>query len=293
MSTSMTGAGLQDGPLVLAGRKAVLLSKHRKEQVIGPALEAGTGCELVVEAGFDTDRFGTFTREVPRQDTQLDTARAKARKGIELTGLDLGLGSEGTFGPHPMVGFLPWNREVVLLLDVREDLELCGECASEKTNFAHAVVEDEEDAEVFARRVHFPEHWLVVRPDHEAHPAIIKDVNSWDALWQAFRQALAASTTRRVFLETDMRAHANPTRMQNILAATQDLVRKLRSPCPRCGSPGFAPTRKRRGLPCELCGYPTPEIAAQVLTCPRCPYSEEQPVTVRTAPAEYCPHCNP
>lgn len=35
--------------------------------------------------------------------------------------LDIGLASEGSFGPHPLIPFLPWNVEIVLLVDNREN----------------------------------------------------------------------------------------------------------------------------------------------------------------------------
>jgi hypothetical protein len=287
----LTAAELADR--LFRGRRAVLLTKHGKEQAIQPVFEAGTGCELVVRADFDTDQFGTFTREVPRPGSQLDAARAKARKGMELTGLDLGLASEGTFGPHPALPFLPWNLEVVLLLDDRLGLELHGEYAGENTNYAHALVSGWDEAEEFARGAGFPAHALVVRPDHDAHPAIRKGIDGWDQLRDALTSALAASETGRAFLETDMRAHVNPTRMGNIRAATEDLVRKLLSPCPACGQPGFAPIRRVAGLPCELCGEPTPLVASVVYGCRKCSFTREEPVPNRTAPPDSCPCCNP
>lgn len=275
------------------GRRAVLLTKHGKERAIRPAFEARTGCELLVHADFDTDRFGTFTREVARPGSQLDAARIKARKGMELTGLDLGLASEGTFGPHPAIPFLPWNCELVLLLDDRIGLELHGEYAGENTNYGHALVAGWDEAAEFARSAGFPAHALVLRPDHDAHPAIEKGIASWDCLREALTAALTASATGRAFLETDMRAHVNPTRMANIRAAAEDLVRKMLSPCPACGQPGFAPVRRVTGLPCELCGEPTPLVACVVHACSKCGFSREDPVKERTAPPDVCPCCNP
>ena len=275
------------------GRRAALLTKHGKEQAIRPTFEARTGCELVIRADFDTDRFGTFTREVARSGSQLDAARAKARKGMELTGLDLGLASEGTFGPHPVIPFLPWNCEIVLLVDDRIGLELCGEYAGENTNYGHALVTNWDEAEEFARSVGFPGHALVLRPDHDAHPAIQKGIGSWERLREALTQVLTLSDTGRAFLETDMRAHVNPTRMGNIRAATEDLVSKMLNLCPSCGQPGFAQVRRVPGLPCALCGEPTPLVACVVYGCRKCGFSREEPAPNRTAPPDSCPNCNP
>jgi len=39
----------------------------------------------------------------------METALKKAKLACELTGSDFGLGSEGSFGPHPQIHLLPWN----------------------------------------------------------------------------------------------------------------------------------------------------------------------------------------
>lgn len=282
------------GGVIFSGRQAVLLTKHRKEQVIRPLFEEATGCRVIVESGFDTDLFGTFTRERGRPGTQLETARLKARKGIELHGADLALASEGSFAPHPAVPFVPLNREIVLLLDAREGLELCGEYAGSDTNYMQRLVSEWTEAEQFALNVCFPSHFLVMRPDHELHEAVIKNISSWETLREAFRQSMTVSASGKVYLETDMRAHANPTRMQNIKKATEDLVRIICQQCPVCGTPGFVAVEQRRGLPCEWCGLPTREPAATIYRCPSCAFSKEEREPLdKKASAGRCDNCNP
>ncbi len=282
------------GGVIFRGRQAVLLTKHGKDQVIRPLFEEATGCRVIVESGFDTDLFGTFTRERGRPGTQLETARLKALKGMELHGADLALASEGSFAPHPAVPFMPLNREIVLLLDAREGLELYGEYAGSDTNYAQRLVSGWTEAEQFAMSVCFPSHFLVVRPDHELHEAVIKNISSWATLREAFAQSMTVSATGRVYLETDMRAHANPTRMQNIRKATEDLVRIIRQQCPACGAPGFTVAEIQRGLPCEWCGLPTRETAASIYRCPCCGFSrEEREPPDKKAPAGRCDNCNP
>ena len=61
-------------------KKVVLLSKHGKETVIEPLLTSQTGCEFLTDASFDTDQFGTFTRDIKRPKTQLETARLKLKR---------------------------------------------------------------------------------------------------------------------------------------------------------------------------------------------------------------------
>lgn len=275
------------------GRRAALLTKHKKEEVIKPILEQKAGLQLIVETGYDTDRFGTFTREIARLGSQMEAARDKAKKGMELIGTDLGLASEGSFGPYPGIPFLPLNREIVLLVDAREKLEICGVCQNSNTNYASEAVENLDQAERFARKAMFPSHFLVLRPDREDHPEIIKGINDWDWLRETVSWALAKSVSGKVFLETDMRAFANPTRMQNIKEAAEDLAAKINSCCPQCKTPGFIAMESKKGLPCEYCGLPTREVAAYIYGCQRCGCREERPMPDKVAPAARCDYCNP
>jgi rubrerythrin len=285
---------MAEGCSFFAGRQAALLTKHQKELVIIPVFEKDTGCEVLVNTGFDTDQLGTFTRDIPRAGSQLEAARRKAMKGMELLGTDLGLASEGSFGPHPLIPFVPWNLELVLLVDHREKLEIYGESANSETNYAHKLVDNYEQAEEFARRIGFPAHWLVLRPDDDSHEFIIKEVNTWQSLGEGFRKALDNSSTGAVFLETDMRAHANPTRMVNIQKAAEDLVQKIKQQCPRCRVPGFSLVKTKNGLPCEWCERPTGEVKAWVYGCSKCGFTREKRVSRRKrASAGSCPRCNP
>jgi hypothetical protein len=108
------------------GRTAVLATMHQKEQVIAPILQQELGLEVIIPQGFDTDRFGTFTRDRPRPDHQLATARLKALAALEITGADLAIASEGAFAPHPDLPMLPCDRELVVLVDRTHDLEIVG-----------------------------------------------------------------------------------------------------------------------------------------------------------------------
>ncbi len=279
--------------LLFARRQAALLTKHKKEEVIKPLLEKVAGCRIIVKSDYDTDQFGTFTREIARPGSQLEAARNKAIKGMEIIGTDLGIASEGSFGPYPGIPYLPLNREIVLLVDAAKKQEICGVSQNNNTNYASEFIESFEQAEKFANKVMFPSHFLVVRPDHEEHPDFIKGINEREWLREAVCRALAISVTGKVFLETDMRAFANPSRMENIKKATEDLVAKINSCCPRCQAPGFAVAESKRGLPCEYCCLPTREAAALVFVCQGCGWKEERPVPEKAAPAARCDYCNP
>lgn len=280
------------GARVFRGRRAALLTKHGKERVIAPVLEKATGCRVVVQSSYDTDLYGTFTMEIARPGSQLETARLKARKAMELVDTDLGVASEGSFGPHPGNPFIPWNRELVLLIDEASRLEVCGEYAGPETNYGQLAARDWEEAEAFAGKAGFPGHFLIVSP-HTEKAAFVKGISSWEQLREAFLWGTARSADGCALVQTDMRAHANPTRMANIKKATEDLARKIAQKCPQCRAMGFAVVSYQRGLPCAWCGLPTNEIKAQVSTCQKCGFTRETPAGTQLADPGRCGFCNP
>ncbi|URR36639.1 hypothetical protein NBE99_05760 [Thermosynechococcus sp. HN-54] len=274
------------------GRTAILATKHGKEQVIAPAL-APLGVTVVVANDFDSDRFGTFSREIPRCGTQEEAALAKAEAVLAQTEAELVLASEGSFGPHPQFPMLPSDRELVLLLDRRHNLTLWGEVISLETNFNHATVGNLEEALAFAARVGFPDHALIamVSAEPPANTPIFKGLQTEEQL----AQAIATLQTYRptIHLETDMRAHMNPTRMRVIAEAAAQLVQAMTQGCPQCGWPGFVAREKLPGLPCELCGAPTSAIKASRYRCQRCLHQLTLPVPETVADASQCYFCNP
>lgn len=275
------------------GRRIALLTQHGKEGTLGSVLDPALGCRVERVDGYDTDQLGTFTREIPRAGTQLEAARRKARIGIDLSGLPLGIASEGSFGPDPMVGMFPWNVEFLIFIDDERGLEIAGR-AQGKANHMHLLTGDWAAACGFARQAEFPAHHLVVRPEGENDPRIRKDIAAWAEFEVAFAWARAQSASGQVFLETDLRAHANPTRMANIRLAAEDLVKKLLSPCPACGAPGFWLVERVAGLPCADCGAPTRETRAEIHGCLKCAHRETRERNEsRYADPGRCDYCNP
>jgi hypothetical protein len=265
---------------------------HGKEQVIAPILRQELGMEVVTPSDINTDVFGTFTREIERQGSQLQAARLKIQLIVQKTGALLALSSEGSFGPHPDSPFLPCNREIVVLQDQTYSLELVGEAFSTQTNFRHAWIRDWQEAQLFADQSGFPQHGLVV---HLASNHLLKGIQSLEQLEEAVRDGLQRSFEGKVLIETDMRAMMNPTRMQVIAEATRDLVRKIKRACPRCAWPGFAPVDYRRGLPCALCHLPTLQVRSVLLRCNRCDFAQEDhfPEGMEAADPAECSFCNP
>ncbi|WP_338027834.1 hypothetical protein GL267_008760 [Acidithiobacillus ferrianus] len=269
-----------------------LLTQHGKEKVVAPLLAAAIGCDVVLVTDFDTDQLGTFTRDILRAGTQIEAARKKARIGMELAHLPLGLASEGSFGPDPFTGMFPLNVEMLVWIDDTLEVEVVG-MASGKTNFSHLLTTDWEQAEVFARATGFPGHGIVVRPRHADDSRIRKGIATWESLREAFLWACDEADNGCAFLETDVRAHMSPMRMEVIASATRDLARKLCTPCPVCNTPGFQIVERVSGLPCEDCGAPTREARADIHRCARCGHQVALERPEKTAPAGHCDWCNP
>jgi hypothetical protein len=276
-----------------SNRAGVLATMHRKEEAIAPLMQQELGIRLIVPESFNTDQFGTFTREVKRPGDQHQAARLKAEQAMTFTGYSLGLASEGSFGPHPAFPYIASNREIVLLLDREHDLEIIGQDFTTETNYSHQRVESLEAAIAFAQTARFPDHGLVVMPDADSGAIAVKGIT--DA--EQFREVVSDLLKRygSAHIETDMRAMVNPTRMQAIARATEDLIRKLRQTCPQCGTPGFEVSDRKPGLPCGLCHFPTALTLAAIYQCKKCGFTQEQhyPEGVQEADPAQCMYCNP
>ncbi|MBF2064523.1 MAG: hypothetical protein IGS39_08910 [Calothrix sp. C42_A2020_038] len=277
-------------------RVGILATMHRKEQVIAPLLKE-LGLKVVVPANFNTDVFGTFTREVKRAGTQIEAARIKAEKVLEITGETIAVASEGSFAPHPSLPYISSNREIVIFIDKENDLEIIGEEFSIDTNHSYQIITSVDQAHEFATKVGFPEHGLIVMFDENPQNSneVFKGITNPEKLTEAVNFVLNHSTTGKAHIETDMRAMYNPTRMKNIEKATRNLISKINSCCPQCSTPGFEITQRIQGLPCELCYAPTLLTKSVIYQCHKCGYKQERlyPDGTEFADPSQCMYCNP
>jgi hypothetical protein len=279
------------------GRTAFLVTMHGKKRAIAPPLREGIGLNVTPSPAIDTDQFGTFSGELPRSGSALDAARAKIAAGFaRMPGATIGLASEGSFGPDPSLPFVPISREIVLFFDQETGLEIIGTATDQQPNFQHAFVSDAEEAAAFADRVGFPEHGVIVCGGRDGKPypegALFKEITDLEGLRNAVACALTDFET--AFLQTDMRAHRNPTRMKSIREATRDLVRRVLNRCPSCHCPGYAISERVQGLPCAWCSLPTRLVQSEILKCQDCGHHEERRALGpdRADPA-LCDNCNP
>ena len=289
-----SGIGPGPRPLVL------LASRHGKERAMARPFRQGLGLELVVADQIDTDDFGTFTGERPRPAAAAITCHLKAEAALDATGASMGLASEGSFGPHPAIPFLPLAIEWMTFVDRRRDLVISERLEGAPTNFSHSVIAAGADPGSWLERIGFPAHGVIVRPHRsDPHPSdpfpIVRGLQCPQALEQAIRGAATHSADGLALLETDMRAHRNPTRMASIRRLAFRLVRRIRTPCPSCGSPGWGLVGREPGLPCGGCGLPTALLRAEIHGCAHCDHRAEVPRRdgLLRADSQHCAPCNP
>jgi len=280
-------------PHPYAGATIALATMHGKAEALAPAFVM-LGASLVVPDSIDTDALGTFSGEIPRLHPPLETAIAKARLAMAATGLPLGLATEGSFGPDPVIGFVSIHRELAVLVDDLHGQMVCEWRNCHETNFASRVVAhaSELDATRLARW-RFPSHALIVRAEPQG--PVVKSLQDRFALDAAIAACIARSPTRQARVETDMRAHLNPTRMNQIAALGERLVERLRCRCTRCRAPGFGRIDVETGLPCGWCGRPTGAVVAEIHGCAACPECLRLPRRdgLRQSDPAHCETCNP
>lgn len=281
------------------GRVMAIATMHKKEEVIAPLMEKELAVKCIVPIGFDSDVFGTFTGEVPREEGPLVALRKKAEIGMELAGTDMVVASEGSFGPHPSLFFVPAAEEMLIFIDRKNDIEILARELSTETNFGSVEVSKEEELLNFAEKALFPSHALILSnpiqtsssPDEK--PFFYKGITLKDALLDRYEVLRKKSET--VLVQTDMRAMYNPTRMKTIAKACHKLISNIVSQCPSCVTPGFNVTDVLDGLPCSLCGRPTKSTLAHQYVCRRCGHQELRyyPNLKLEEVPTFCDYCNP
>ena len=285
MSTALAPHGHPSSQSPLC--RVAFLTCHDKARLVVEAL-APLGFAIEAVSSYDTDHFGTFSREVPRSASAHDTALAKAKLACSLGGVRFGLGSEGSFGRDPYLGWTPWDYEILCLWDAQLQYPVFALAGSGATNYAQTEVDSLEAAVAFMQRARFPEHALILGRPGESW--FHKGIRERDWLLGQLEWLLAREPG--IWLETDMRAHVNPLRQAVIREAATQLAQRLASLCPHCEARGFAVVRSEPGLLCADCGLGTPLAAAHIWACPACQHEERRPVS-QLASAGHCEQCNP
>lgn len=276
------------------GAKIALATLHGKHDAIAPPFSVHVAARVIIAQGVDTDSLGTFTGETPRLGTMADVALQKAQLAVQATSVSLGLGSEGSYGPHPHFYFIPGGVEVLTLFDADRRIMVSESLIVDQTNFGQCTTEDGTDIDQFLDRVQFPSHAVIVSPA-EGNGPFMKGIRNRDDLLRAIRRASRLSNDGAALVQTDMRAHMNPTRMNEIGRLANKLAQRISTLCPACGAPGFGAVGSERGLPCTDCGTPTNWVIRTRLGCAACDYTlmRARSDGLERADPMYCPECNP
>jgi hypothetical protein len=289
-----------DGPICLgspySGQAISLATRHAEQRAMARPFHAGLGADLVVAPDVDTDELGTFCGERPRAGSAAQVCRTKAELGMKAAGLTLGVASEGSFGPHPLVPLLAVGEEWMTFVDRSRDLVIVERQVVRRTNFSHRIVPSDVDLKEWLALIGFPSHGVIVRPHHPPVPGFAqKGIRDPALLAAAIGRCCRDSADGLALVETDMRAHMNPTRMASIRALAFRLVRRIATPCPRCQAPGWGVVELLPGLLCSGCGCATDLIRGEVHGCGSCAHREERPRPdgLRLADPGQCSFCNP
>jgi hypothetical protein len=178
-------------------------------------------------------------------------------------------------------------------MDAKNGFEIVVREISMNTNYNGTDIASEEELLAFAEKIGFPSHGLIMRPSSSDYSGMIKGITELEALKDSFQNF--KSKFGAAYIETDMRALYNPTRMEVIRVAAQKLADKIVSFCPTCYTPGFGVTLVKSGLPCSNCGFPTRSTLCHERQCAKCHYTDEVkfPHGKFTEEPTFCDFCNP
>lgn len=271
-------------------KTVVMPTKHDKAKLIAPHFYEVLSMEIK-EVAFDTDLLGTFSGEIERVGTPLETAFEKARLGIEATGNPYVVASEGSVAVDPLFPFINANFEILVFIDIELDIQIYETLKSNKI-VAATTTTIKDNLEVFLKQADFPNHALIVKP-HKGSGAI-KGIRDMESLTKALADARNQSSDGEAIIESDLRAMSSPSRQRNIAELGLKLAKRIASICPECQTPGWGLKDFLRGVNCSECGeYAESALKQEVLGCVKCEYTAEGVVINSTLDPSRCMSCNP
>jgi hypothetical protein len=274
-------------------KRIALATKHDKLRLIKPAFNKYVRCDLF-EVNLDTDQLGTFSGEIERVAPPRETAIHKARLGMKETGLLLGIASEGSIGPDPVVPFIHSNIEHLVLVDDQNGIIISEIYRSFEITAATITAVPDQDLTSFLEKADFPNHALIVRPNTQIKSNSIKGVNNHEQLREAISKSSKLSPDGFVVIETDLRAMHSPSRQRNIEGVAKLLAKRVSQLCPNCQMPGWGRVGYEKGLNCSECELENPDaIRQEKLGCVKCDHAELGNVITSVLDPARCHFCNP
>ena len=140
--------------------------------------------------------------------------------------------------------FASADDEFLIFIDKKNNLEIIARELSLETNLDGKEIRTLEELMEFAQSAHFPSHGLILRRSLDDSRDMTKGITDMHELRETYEQLISKYTS--VYVETDMRAMYNPSRMKVIEAATYTLIEKINSLCPECHMPGFGITDAKK-----------------------------------------------
>jgi len=280
--------------IMFRGRHITIATKHGKEKALAPLVSTILEAIPVTCSNIDTDQFGSFSGEITRTGTPIETLRAKTELAYQITGHRKFIVSEGSFGAHPYIPFITANEEWLLYTDLDLQHEVFVRSISTETNYAQQEVQSVDELNAFLANQDFPENGLIlIAKEQQVIHQVIKDFQSEEALINVF--TTLKEQFQQILIQTDMRAHKNTLRMKHIELTGRKLIERMQSTCPACHFPGFGVTSIEKGLPCKYCQAPTNDILAEHLECTNCQFNTKNmyPLNRKYADPGTCNLCNP
>lgn len=260
---------------------AAILTKHDKARLVAPSLSR-LGWLLSEVSNFDTDTLGSFAGEYPRFMSPVECAMRKAAIAADLSGLNLGIGSEGSFSVGPY-GIGTFNLELLSCVNIDAGWVVTGKFYGPTTAQRWTITQKSE-LDIVLQSLPAGQKLLL-----QQQQQIYKGISAEHALSQVVTLLKKGSLE----LSYDLRAHCCPERQLHIISAADNLAARLQRTCPKCQTPGFWPNNANPGLPCEECSTPTTLTLQREACCQRCHYTETYAVEATIASRQYCQVCNP
>jgi len=274
-------------------KEIALTTKHEKLKLIKPAFDELIGCNIF-EVNLDTDQLGTFSGEIERIAPPRETAIQKARLGMKSTGSPIGIASEGSIGPDPMVPFIHSNIEHLVLVDDESQIVISELYRSFEITAATITATSKTDLSDFLIKADFPAHRLIVRSNDKSENYCLKGIADADELTEAIAKVSRMSPDGFVIIESDLRAMHSPSRQKNIAEVARLLATRVSQLCPGCQLPGWGRVGYEKGLHCSECGLDNPSaIRQEILGCVKCEHVEPGIVIASKLDPAQCNFCNP
>ena len=271
-------------------QKAFVATKHGKDLILNPVFAAQWGLD-VAALDVDTDLLGTFSGEVPRPGDVRSTLRAKVSMALEVRpDAEVVLATEGSFGPDPVLGWVPLHEEVLLWSWPQQGKELWLAHRSHDTNFSSTDSSEWTEVQRWALRVGFPTAHVILR-DAQGQ-VLAKGISDPVELERLWRAAAVGGAPR---VETDMRADRNPKRREVLRTLAVKTREAFEALCPNCQFPLLGPRPGAPGAPCSACGSATRRPRLLKAECTECGQVEvrDSDDQLNGVDPAICDRCNP